>query len=1096
MLKTVFARSGSDKKGFMQSYIQSLLSSHRKVMLIVPEQSSFETEKEMYKLLGDMDYSRVEVLSFKRLCNLISSRFGKRQGKRLSSAGKMILSSLAVEKALPSLKVYNGQGSSRAFSEKISSVIDELKIASVTPDKLNETAGNLESSTFLKDKLQDISIIYEWYDSFLKEGYLDPSDELTSACERIGGGEIFKEYDIIIDEFASFNGAQLSFISKMLQNSPSVTVFLTSRPFKTDRIPAVFKTPNDTFMYLKQRALLVGAKIEEPIELEIKSENIPDDIEKLEKFAAAEKIDGINGENVSVRAFKSVKSESRWVAAEICRLVRDCGYRYRDFAVIGREMKEYQFCLEDSMRLYGIPYFADARATLDTRPIVIFIVSLLETIINDFDPLHLISYLKCPISPISSDEAVKLENYIDLWKINKTKILKPFELNPSGIKGEFSESDTKNLEKLEEIRKKAVAPLVNLKKEIMGATGDKITRSIYSFMQKNGVLDNLSKYTSQIAQNDVSLAKEGHRAFEACMEVMSQLSSLLETTSPTPKRYLELFRLALTAEDVGSIPHHLDEVMIGDAGRIRAGNIKVAFVVGLNEGSFPKRHTEDGFFTDKERKLARNAGLDILTPSNLLNQNEHFYLYNALTCASDRVYLSYSKTANNGEETFASKIITTIEDKLEKGILKETDVKPLDLLLSEEAAFEMLCMNYNDNTPLANALREYFMQNPNDVYRQRILQIDKGLRNRTSKIDPSVSEKLYGKDLMVSPTQVDTFHYCQFKHFCKYGLSLATKKTTDLEYSDSGNAVHSVLEGMLRDYTKSEISEFSDDELSNIIENYLKSFLINEMGMAGNENKRLNYGIMRLKTTVLPVIKFITRELNSSGFTPQSFELPIKDEGRVEDASKPFVEPYRIVTENGVNIGIHGKVDRVDVKNADDKTYVRIVDYKCGHKVFDKNEIEYGLGLQMFLYLFSIWENGDKLYGKKLTPSGVLYMPAKRPNVRTNGTGDIMQDVSSQLKMKGMVLSDPEVADIETRRKFYNRDAVVDEFTAVKNQITKVLCKMADDISLGELSINPLYKNEKNAACDNCEFRMICGYEEGDPHRTMSEGEVDENGKG
>ena len=94
--------------------------------------------------------------------------------------------------------------------------------------------------------------------------------------------------------------------------------------------------------------------------------------------------------------------------------------------------------------------------------------------------------------------------------------------------------------------------------------------------------------------------------------------------------------------------------------------------------------------------------------------------------------------------------------------------------------------------------------------------------------------------------------------------------------------------------------------------------------------------------------------------------------------------------------------------------------------------------------------------------------------------------------MKGMVISDEAVADKETRKKFYNRNSSVDEFTDVKNQIVQVLSKMADDISLGELSINPLYKNEKNAACDNCDFKMICGYEEGDEHRTMQTGEEED----
>ena len=119
MLNPIFARAGSNKSDFVVNTIRRLLGeSNRKVMLLVPEQSSFETEKEMYLSLGDRDFSRLEVVSFTRLCSLISARFGSKSGQRLSGAGKMILASCALEKSAPQLKVYAGQTLSTAFAEK------------------------------------------------------------------------------------------------------------------------------------------------------------------------------------------------------------------------------------------------------------------------------------------------------------------------------------------------------------------------------------------------------------------------------------------------------------------------------------------------------------------------------------------------------------------------------------------------------------------------------------------------------------------------------------------------------------------------------------------------------------------------------------------------------------------------------------------------------------------------------------------------------------------------------------------------------------------------------------------------------------------
>ena len=230
---------------------------------------------------------------------------------------------------------------------------------------------------------------------------------------------------------------------------------------------------------------------------------------------------------------------------------------------------------------------------------------------------------------------------------------------------------------------------------------------------------------------------------------------------------------------------------------------------------------------------------------------------------------------------------------------------------------------------------------------------------------------------------------------------------------------------------------------------------------------------MRLKSTIVPVIKYVISELNTSGFTPRDFELNIR---RGSD-----IEPYMLNTANGKQIGVYGKVDRVDTLELEDKTLLRVIDYKSGTKDFVKSELDYGLNLQMFLYLFSILKNGKTRYNGNITPSGVLYMPAKKSEVNKKGAlshDALNKEIQKGYKMKGIVLDD----EIVKRSQQYFSVSYEDlsEFSRLENKIEELILKMADELMSGNLKVNPLYVGRDNRACKFCDYHQICGFEEGD----------------
>ena len=215
---------------------------------------------------------------------------------------------------------------------------------------------------------------------------------------------------------------------------------------------------------------------------------------------------------------------------------------------------------------------------------------------------------------------------------------------------------------------------------------------------------------------------------------------------------------------------------------------------------------------------------------------------------------------------------------------------------------------------------------------------------------------------------------------------------------------------------------------------------------------------------------------------PQDFELEIR---RGRD-----IEPYMLSSDSGKQIGVYGKVDRVDTLKTENSTYVRVVDYKSGGKAFSRAELDYGLNLQMFLYLFSILKNGGSRYSDTLTPSGVLYMPAKRSEVtKKDGADDasVSKDIEKGYRMNGLLLDD------EQNKKgapFFSASYESSlEFSLIQDKIEELIKKMADELVGGKLSVNPLYVGRENKACKYCDFHKICGFEDGDACRMITKGE-------
>lgn len=135
MLQLILGRAGSGKTTELYRRIGQVAEAGGQAILLVPEQFSFENERELYLRLGPELSSRVEVLGFGRLCDNVFRYYGGLAGRALDDTARRILMGVTSRGGQRSGGLCGPGGQARLIEDMIGE-IGELKAAGVTPDRL------------------------------------------------------------------------------------------------------------------------------------------------------------------------------------------------------------------------------------------------------------------------------------------------------------------------------------------------------------------------------------------------------------------------------------------------------------------------------------------------------------------------------------------------------------------------------------------------------------------------------------------------------------------------------------------------------------------------------------------------------------------------------------------------------------------------------------------------------------------------------------------------------------------------------------------------------------------------------------------------
>ena len=481
-------------------------------------------------------------------------------------------------------------------------------------------------------------------------------------------------------------------------------------------------------------------------------------------------------------------------------------------------------------------------------------------------------------------------------------------------------------------------------------------------------------------------------------------------------------------------------------------------------------------YTDKDRELIMETGVEIAPTAAQSADTERFYFYMNLMTGSDRVCFSYPVTSLDGSIQRESYFMKEARRVL--GVKESSKGGDFDTVLSQDEMLTRFATSLREDEVRAALYLKSLMKSEGDKKEKASLDhITRRLRIRdeyTERLDSEASGRLFGQGFIDSPTELERFAACPYEHFLQYGLRLTERRVFEFEMRDVGIMLHKVLELYQRKlFMKSlSFSDVSDEVSQRILEEAVNDSVDAKYEMLFGSSAR--YAHMRDR-----LIRYAARSVKTLRFQAGAGDF------RSVFAEKRF-ESY----------GLKGTIDRCDEMGLGDEVFVDVIDYKTGNKEFDPDRIYYGLDIQLPIYLKAAMELRSSYDGKRVRPAGLFYYHVDDPMIdgnRDSKSEYIEEQIHKQLKLRGIVNSDKRIIEAydrtisETGRSMvvpvgYTRDGnflkgsgvyTEGEIESLIDHTVKTSRDLREQILKGEASRTP-YLLGKESGCDHCAYRTIC----------------------
>lgn len=1115
-LQLIIGSSGSGKSYQMYQKLikDSMECPDENFIVIVPEQYTMQTQKNIVAMHPKHGIMNIDILSFGRLAYRIFEEIGLCNSSILEDTGKRMVIRKILEDKRSELSVFSGSIRKSGFSGELKSAISELLQYNIEPQRLSECLEHIRSGSVLYNKLKDLVLIYSSFKDYINGHYLTAEEILTHLCPYIPQSSLIKTSRIYLDNFTGFTPSQYLVLEQLLKYSKGVQITLTidirSMPYEVKNNFELFYLTKDTVRRLEKLCMNIHCAREEDILLDgEKNGNIRfkdcEDLYHLEHYIYRKKSEvySKNPEHLLAFSAKNPSHESTHVARQIRRLVRDFGYRYREIAVICADLDGYRHILEQAFDAMEIPCFIDMKRSVLHNAFVECLRAVLEIFYDNFSYESVFRYLRSGFSKISRDDIDLVENYVMAFGIRGAMAWKK-----TWMKRPDTMDDTMLLA-LNHIREAAFEnlwPVYDVFNDKKTTVGERTQVLLHWIAQENmkEKLDFLADHFGN--SGELSLEKEYTQVYDVVIELLKKYGEILSDEVVSIREYADILDAGFNEEKIGIIPPGIDQVTVGDIQRTRLSGVKVLFFMGVNEGIVPAHVKEGGLITDREKELLSQMQVELSPTTRQMSYFEQFYIYGVLSKASDFVYLSYSHVSSEGKALRPSTLLRRIRKIFPKLEIKqcEQDMYWKEWLDSESDAYHRLVEGFSDleqAMPGEQWKELYSWFYKKTEYKEKIEQLlDAAFLSYVSRpLSQTAVKALYGNQLINSVTTLENYAACAYSHFLQYGLGLMPRAQSRIQTPDLGIILHQALEMFAVDIGKEGYTwkDVPEDVRERVSEACAEKAALSFGHTALLDTKRSQYQIRRLVRYVLRTTWAIKQQLARGDFLPEGFEIRFDS-----DALEGLTD---VDLERGAVMKLKGTIDRIDLCEAGDNVYVKIVDYKSGQQKFDIAALYYGLSLQLVVYMNAARALVEKEHpGKKIIPAGILYYNIDDPLVEHSdfesvkgpeGQAVIDDELLVKLKSNGLINSSPEIirlldkdlsndssvipVSMTASGKLSKRSSVASsrQFDQLGRFTSEKVKTLGQEILNGNIAVNPYIRGNKKA-CTYCLFRSVCEFDE------------------
>ena len=988
------------------------------------------------------------------LANILEQEIGGITDELISDEMQIVIISDIMRINFDKLNVLKIISYNNDIVNNVSYFINDCMRHNISPEDLIRVANVMSNISYVK--IKDIAFVYNEYIKTLKEkGFLNNVMFSRKLIEILKQTKL-RYKNIFVDSLNKYDSVIIEMLEALIYGCENFTIAFTvvsnkSYTHKFYQGDSIAYSIFDEFV-----TSIDGCTVNRKRLTSNTSDASGISIIKNEFFNSDTNTES-NFDDVFLHEASTIYKEIDFVASKIKELVSS-GYSYDDIIITGTDIALYKSIIENKFIKSKINSFYYKSKKLSQTLFFDFLINIFDIIKNGYNVENIIKIVNIGYFDFSVDEINIINNFF--LRFGK-------DLDIALKNGEIYDNDNFSYVKLIIDKVKSNIDFIGLKIKSCETFGDFIS-CIYDYLISINIQDVFEKQYKSINSEKPQLANEIIETWNTFVKVLDNINSIKCNEKCSIELFIEVFKKFCSEINILNIQEYYDEVKILDMREAQSRKSKICFVIGANEGKFPFIVSE-GLVSDIEITQINNELKNDLEISSMKMIEMYKIIYSVLTLPSEKLFISWAKNDPESRPMRSATSINNILKIFSKNIIEEKDFYNND----KEEVFLSLLNNLSDYRKTGICSEEidnlYWDLADDSNYADRLSTavknavIDKSQFNSERVVDSYKEKKFF------TVSRLEKFSQCPFKHYIEFALLPKYQKIFEESAANKGNFYHNIMNMFFIELNKNsiDIRALTFDKFNEII-----SPIIDKNISEHNENILESDITLSIEKDKMKRKIFKTAWNSILQLQAGSFYV-LKTEAKFH---------LNVTLNNGENVVLIGRIDRIDEAEINGEKYIRIIDYKSGSTSFSEEKIRFGLQLELPIYMKGAIEN------KK--PAGIYY---SRIADAVNDIDSVSDNISKKYQLNGITIDNLDIlkasdsvldgsgssdviqADITLKGEVSKKSKVLSEqdFNLLIDSAENVAVSVIEKILNGETKAEPIKLSDFNS-CDYCQYKAIC----------------------